>query len=125
VATTYIVLRETDDGEEPTFLLILGTAEGDTPREAVKTYSEPAGKEPVNGRYIAVPMRNWSEEAAEAETRVKYESSGYTDRSGVEDAGQVTIEEAIQEAEVEELAGVIEGDPPKKGDDEDDARLDR
>ena len=108
--TTYVVMVEDD---ETSALHILGTGEGDTPREAVKAFSEPEGEAPVAGLFIAVPQRNWSEEIAEPKVTVGYTSRGYDQRAAfpltpaeIEEGGP----QPPPSEEAAELAAVI-GEP--------------
>ncbi len=99
MATTYVVMQNIS-GQH----VVLGTASGDTPREAVKVYSEPESG-PVQGHYVLVPVRNWSEEIAQPEVRVAYQSRGFTGNG--EEPETVDPQPEDEQAE---LAAAIEDD---------------
>lgn len=113
MATTYVVMLEDD---ETSALHILGTGSGDTPREAVKAFSEPEGESPVKGLFIAVPQRNWSEELAEPKVAVAYTSRGYDQRLVGSSTGESNDDDPLDEPEAEQLAAAIEGDESVKDD---------
>lgn len=107
MATTYIVLERTggqlaDDVSEPIYRII-GTAEVGGPEQAIRKVAGDA-----QGRYAAVPVRNWTE--IEREEEQPPPRFTHTEVRLDEITGQSTIFTQIEETEppapVDDEAGV-------------------
>jgi len=103
VATTYIVLRKAES-EGRVRLDELGRVSADTPRQAIKVFSEPDGE--VNeGGYVATPERNWTEEECWVETRVRYGQRG--DEPEDEEPDEADDLDAIIAGEGDEVTALV------------------
>jgi hypothetical protein len=123
LATTYIVLRELQTPEVIGFEM-LGTADTDTPRQAIKAFSENGeGKRATvaPGAYVAVPARNWTEEECEVKQEVRYRARNPVPGGGIYEITHVPVpvipgQTTIEEAELAEIIGDPPAEEPEEGD---------
>ena len=106
--TNYYVLSV--EADEDTILSSLGDAEATTGEAAIRKVVKEQGLT-LDGRYVAVPVRNWTEIEFTVEERAPIVKANYlSERRAVPATpipGQVTIEDEI---EANGLAAVIEGE---------------
>ena len=112
--TNYYVLQVNPHDDEG--LHTLGTAEAATGEAAIRKVAKESNLD-LDGRFVAVPVRNWTEIEFETVARDPVVTANYISerrrRAPQPTPGQTTIEEEI---EAEALAAEIEGDELPEGD---------